>query len=160
MADSIIEIKKRHYALPFSEIKNTDEIANLYISTKNRINEKLVSNNFSKNMINHVNGFSKNNYTCSYYQEEGLLNLSQKHLPDCLKLYHHNIASFHKNKLALIAFLKCLKLQFDIICLTEIRKCTIGIIEKEFPNFHIYIDNPTLAKGGVALLLKKISLIT
>ena len=87
MADSIIEIKKRHFALPFSEIKNTDEIANLYISTKNRINEKLVSNNFSKNMINHVNGFSKNNYTCSYYQEEGIFNLPLKHLADCLKLY-------------------------------------------------------------------------
>ena len=47
-------------------------------------------------MIKHVNGFSKNNYTCSYYQEEGIYNLSQKHLPECLMLYHHNIASFHK----------------------------------------------------------------
>ena len=37
MADSIIEIKKRHYALPFSEIKNTDEIANLYISSQLKI---------------------------------------------------------------------------------------------------------------------------
>ena len=112
-------------------------------------------------MIKHVNGFSKNNYTCSYYQEEGLFNLSRKHLPDCLKLYHHNISSFQKNKLTLIPFLKSLKIQFDIICLTEIRKSSIGILVKEFPNFHIFIDNPTLAKGGVALLRKtKINNIT
>ena len=106
-------------------------------------------------MIKHVNGFSKNNYTCSYYQEEGLFNLSRKHLPDCLKLYHHNISSFQKNSSTLIAFLKSLKIQFDIICLTETRKSHTSIIENEFTNFHVFLDNPTLEKGGVALLLRK-----
>ena len=66
MADSKKETMKRHFSLPFSSAKNTDEIAALYKSTKNRINEKLESNNFSKNMFKHFNGFSKKNYTCIY----------------------------------------------------------------------------------------------
>ena len=49
----------------------------------------------------------------------------------------------------------CLKFKFDIICLTETRKTNIGIIDKEFPDYHIFIDNPSTAKGGVVLLIRK-----
>ena len=84
--------------LPFRIDVNDYDITEIpFESAKNRITEKLKLNNFSMNMTKHVNGFSKNNYTCSYYQEEVINNLSHKHLPDCIKLYHHNIASFHKN---------------------------------------------------------------
>ena len=82
-------------------------------------------------------------------------NLSKIHLPDSLKIIHVNIDSFSSKGLNLAAYLKCLKFQFNIICLTEIRFSTIGIIQKEFPNFDIYIDNPLIAKGGVAILLRK-----
>ena len=60
-----------------------------------------------------------------------------------------------KNGTELTFLLHCLKFKFDIICLTETRYTNIGIIDKEFPDFHIYLDNPTTAKGGVALLLRK-----
>ena len=56
--------------------------------------------------------------------------------------------------MSLSSYLKCLKFKFNIICLTEIRFTTVGLIQKEFPNFDIYIDNPTIAKGGVAILLR------
>ena len=141
--------------LPFESMASDAELIELFESVRDKVIKSLESNNFSKNMIKHVNGFSKNNYTCGYYQENGIYNLSKKHLPDCLKAYHHNIASFNKNGAALSAFLKCLNLKFDIICLSEIRKCTIGIIDKEFPDYHIYIDNPTLNKGGIALLIRR-----
>ena len=77
------------------------------------------------------------------------------YLPDCLKIFHLNLASFTKNGSHLSFYLKTLNLKFDIICLTEIRKTNIGIINKEFPDYHIFIDNPETAKGGVALLLRK-----
>ena len=51
--------------------------------------------------------------------------------------------------------MQCLKLKFDVICLTETRFTNIGIIDKEFPDYHIFIDNPSTSKGGVALLLRK-----
>ena len=141
-------------ALPFQRC-STFLISEMYLTAKNKLFETLEANKFNKNKIKLVNAFSKNNYTCGYFQEESLSNLSKKHLPDCLKIFHLNMESFNKNGADLAAYLKSLKIRFDIICLTEIRKCTIGIIDKEFPNFHIFIDNPTLAKGGVALLLRK-----
>ena len=39
--------------------------------------------------------------------------------------------------------------------MTETRFTSSSLINKEFPDFHIFIDNPTTAKGGVALLLRK-----
>ena len=106
-------------------------------------------------MIKHVNGFSKDNYTCGYFQENSILNLLKKHLPDCLKMIHQNIVSFNKNGLHFSFYLKYLSINFDIICLTEIGRTTEGIINKEFPDHHIYIDDTKTTKGGVALLLRK-----
>ena len=141
-------------ALPFENC-NSFMISQLFQSKKSMVLESLEANNFSKNIIKLVNGFSKNNYTCGYYQEESINNLSQKHLPDCLKIFHLNIVSFSKNGSKLSSYLKCLKFKFDIICLTEIRKTHIGIIDKEFNEFHIYTDIPQLNSGGVAILLRK-----
>ena len=106
-------------------------------------------------MLKHVNGFSKDNYTCGYYQENSIHNLLKKHLPDCLKMFHQNIASFNKNGTHLSFYLKYLRINFDIICLTEIGRTNIGIIDKEFPDHYIFIDYTTTSKGGVALLLRK-----
>ena len=147
-------IKKLGKALPF-QICSDFEISQLSISGRNRILEMLEANNFSRNMIKHVNGFSKNNYTCNYYQENSIQNLYKKHLSDSLKIFHLNIESFKANSRELSSYLKCLSFKFDIICLTEIRKTSVGIINKEFPDFDIFIDNPVLAKGGVAILLRK-----
>ena len=118
--------------LPFETVISDAVLIEMFETAKDKVIKSLESNNFSENMIKHVNGFSKNNYTCGYYQENGLYNLSKKHLPDCLKAYHHNIDSYNTNGPALAAFLKCLNLKFDIICLSDIRKCFFGIIEKSF----------------------------
>jgi len=117
-------------------------ISQTYLTNKNKILDDLESNNFSKNMLNLVNGFSKDNYTCGYFQEESINNLAKNHLPHCLKIFHLNIVSFNKNGSNLAAYLKCLKFKFDIICLTEIRENNLGIIENEFQDYHIHIDNP------------------
>ena len=130
-------------------------LSQMFLSSKDKILEKLENNNFTKNMIKHVNGFSKDNYTCSYYDDMGITNLYKKHIPSCLKMFHVNIESFYQHGTELSVYLKCLSLEFDIICLTEIRHTTAGIIEKDFPDFHIFIDDPSTAKGGVALLLRK-----
>ena len=141
-------------ALPFHSCSQFS-LSQLFQTGKSKVIESLEANNFSKNMIKHVNGFSKNNYTCGYFEEDSAFNLTKKHLPDSLKVIHVNIDSFSSKGLNLSAYLKCLKFQFNIICLTEIRFSTIGIVQKEFPDFDIYIDNPTIAKGGVAILLRK-----
>ena len=130
-------------------------ISQLFISSTEKVLDKLMDNDFSKSMIKHANSISNNNYTCNYYDEEAIHNLSKKHLPDSLKIYHANIESFNTKGTEVNFFLHCLKFKFDIICLTETRKTNIGIIDKEFPDYHIFIDNPSTAKGGVVLLIRK-----
>ena len=140
--------------LPFSNCSNFT-ISQLFQTAKNNILETLQNNSFSKNTIQLVNGFSKDNYTCNYYHEESINDLSRKHSAKSLKVFHLNIESFGKNSTELISNLECLNFTFDIICLTEVRRTNIGLIEMVFPDYLIYLDNPTTAKGGVALLLKK-----
>ena len=143
-----------HKELPFHG-SSSYEIIKLFQTEKDLLFERLANNNFSKNMLKHVNGFSKDNYTCGYFQEKSIQNLLKKHLPNCLKIIHQNVVSFNKNGTHFAFYLKYLNINFDIICLTEIGRTNLGIIDKEFPDHHIFIDHTTTAKGGVALLLRK-----
>ena len=140
--------------LPFFNCSNFT-ISQLFQTAKNNILETLQNNSFSKNTIQLVNGFSKDNYTCNYYHEESINDLSRKHSAKSLKVFHQNIESFGKNSNELISNLDCLNFTFDIICLTEVRRTSLALIEMVFPDYLIYLDNPATAKGGVALLLKK-----
>ena len=149
-----ISYKTLDRALPFFGC-TSNQLINLLKTTKEDILQLLENNDFSRNMLQHVNGFSKDNYTCGYFLDNSLRNLLRKHLTDCFKSFHLNLVSFRKNGKDLVSYLKTLSCIFDIICITETRKTNIGIIEKEFPDHHIFLDNPTTAKGGVALLLRK-----
>ena len=128
--------------LPFHGF-SPNQIISLFQSEKDELFEKLANNNFSRNMLKQVNGFSKGNYTCGYYQENSIINLLKKHLPDCLKMFHQNIVSFNKNGLHFSFYLKYFSINFDIICLTEIGCTSMDIINKEFPDHYIFIDNTT-----------------
>ena len=134
-------------SLPFAKC-STFFVSQLFLSDKNEVLNKLKANNFTKNMIKHVNGFSKNNYTCNFYDKTSIHNLSKKHLPNSLKIFHLNIESFSANRGELSVLFKCLNISFDIICLTETRHTNIGLIHKDFPDFHIYLDNPPNTRGS------------
>ena len=150
MSENVLDFSE----LPFFEC-TYDIVTEMFETPKNCILERLKNNSFSKNMIKLVNGFSKDNYTCSYYQEESINELSKKHSANSLKVFHHNINSFGKNSTELIANLECLKFSFDIICLTEVRRTSIGIINMVFTDHHIFLENPDTAKGGVALMIRQ-----
>ena len=154
-----ISFKALNSALPFHNF-SPNQIVELFQSKKDNLFEILEKNNFSKDMLKHVNGFSKDNFTCGYFQENSFLNLLNKHLPEGLKAFHLNIVSFKKNGVPLSHYLKSLNTIFDIICLTEIRQHEVGMFIKEFPDHHIFIDKPVSdlnksTKGGVALILRK-----
>ena len=124
-------------SLPFANC-STFFLSQLFLSDKNIVLNKLKANNFTKNMIKHVNGFSKNNYTCNYYDKTSIQNLSRKHLPNSLKIFHQNIESFSANRGELSVFFKCLNISFDIICLTETRHTNIGLTHKDFPISYLH----------------------
>ena len=95
-------------ALPFVSCSPAS-ISEMYQTDMQKLWENLENNCFKKNMLKLVNGFSKNNYTCGYYQEMSIKNLANSHMPTCLKIFHLNIISFSKNGLNLSVFIECLK---------------------------------------------------
>ena len=130
--------------LPFFNCSNF-VISQFFQTPKNNLLELLKNNSFSQNMIKLVNVFIKDNFNCKYYQESSINDLAKKHSINSLKVFHHNIDSFGKNNSELISNLECLNFSFDIICLTEVRKTKSEIINMVFPDYHIFLDNPTTA---------------
>ena len=106
-------------------------------------------------MLKHANDISKDNYKCKYYDESNIDSLVKQHHESALKATHANISSIAKNGLDLAAYLTSLKINFDIIMLTETRQTTVGIIEFYFPDYEIYLDNPNSLKGGACILIRK-----
>ena len=68
---SIIDRSK---ALPFYTLSSFS-LSQLFQTGKSKVLETLEENNFSRNMIKHVNGFSRNNFTCNCLEEESIHNL-------------------------------------------------------------------------------------
>ena len=99
---------ERSKALPFF-LLSPFTLSQFFQTGKSEVLENLKGNNFSKSMIKHVNGFSKNNFTCNYFEEESIHQLSKKHMSDCLKVFHVNIESFASKGNELSTYLKCLK---------------------------------------------------
>ena len=131
--------------LPFFNCSNF-VISQFFQTPKNNLLELLENKSFSQNMIKLVNGFTKDNYTCNYYQGGSINDLAKKYSVNSLKVFHHNIDSFGKNNSELVSNLECLNFSFDIICLTEVRNTTTGIINMVLPDYHIFLDNPDTAK--------------
>ena len=117
--------------------------------------EKLENNNFSKEMIKHVNKISKDNYGCKYYDKNNINSVKNHHHNSALKVFHINISSIEKHGLELVSYLKHLNINYDIIMLTETRETTVDIINLYFPNYDIFLKNPDSPKGGACILIAK-----
>ena len=119
---------------------------------KKHLIEKLENNNFSKEMIKHISKFSKNNYSCKYYDKDNINSLSNSHHTSALKVIHININSIGKHGLELASYLEHLNINYDVIMLTETRETSVGIVKMHFPNYDIFIKNPDSPKGGACIL--------
>ena len=126
-----------------------------FLTIKNKMLNRFKDNNFNKEMIQYVNGFSKNNYTCDYYSEERFKSLFNHHQTNPMKAFHANIGSFDAKSIELAAYLKSLKHTFQVIALTEIGQTTKEFIELIFPDYEIYMVEAPSTRGGVALLVLK-----
>ena len=106
-------------------------------------------------MLKHMNKISKDNYKCKYYDSNNIQSLIKLHQESALKAFHVNISSIAKNGLDLTCYLEELKINFDIIMLTETRQTTPGYIEFLFPEYDIFLDNPKTLKGGACIIVRK-----
>lgn len=106
-------------------------------------------------MIQCVNWFSKDSYTCDYFIDEKFNSVFKHYQRNSLKFFHASIGSFYKNKFELASHLKSLKCTFQIIALTELDQTTKEFIEQIFYNYEIFLDEAPPIKGGAALLVPK-----
>ena len=130
-------------------------ISSQYQSGKNRLIEKLENNNFSKEMFKNINKFTKDNYSCKYYDANNINALKKSHHRSALKVIHININSIAKHGTELSSYLDYLNINYDIIMLTETRETTIGIINMYFPNYDIFIKKTNSPNGGACILTAK-----
>ena len=71
-------------------------ISSQYQTGKKGLIEKLENNNFSKDMIKHVNKFTKDNYSCKYYDKNNINSLKNYHHKSALKVIHVRIKGLAK----------------------------------------------------------------
>ena len=89
-----------------------------YLTDKKHVIQKLENNNFSKEMIKHISKFTKENYSCKYYDKNNINPLINNHHKSALKVFHINISSIGKPGLEPSSYLESLNINYDIIMLT------------------------------------------
>ena len=82
--------------LPFPKC-SPFSISSQYQTGRKHLIEKLENNNFSKDMIKHINKFTKDNYSFKYYDKNNLNSLKNHHHRSALKVIHININSISKH---------------------------------------------------------------
>ena len=113
------------------------------------------STDFFKEISEYTSTFTADNFKCKYYNEQQFNSTFPQNLPNSLRVFHLNIRSFSLHQFELVAFLNCLKIEFDIILLTETGLISQSLIEREFPDFILYADPPKTKKGGAGILIRK-----
>ena len=83
--------------LPFSSCSNY-RIIKECLSTSENLIEIFKNNEFATQMKKNIATFTKENYTCDYYNHSSLTKVINSHSENSLKVIHLNIRSFETNK--------------------------------------------------------------
>ena len=138
--------------LPFNSCSNYQIIRECLKTSENLI-EIFKQNEFANQMKQISDTFTKDNYTCDYYNQSSLSKVINVHHESSLKIIHINIRSFEKNKFKLFYYLNTLKCQFDIIFLTETGKVNIEWAESIFKGYKFLNEPPSSKIGGAGMLI-------
>ena len=124
------------------------------ITNKDKILELFENNAFVSQCYELIEGLSRENYSCRYYNEQKFNSMISKHKKNSLKTFHLNIRSVNKHCHELKAFLSCLNCNFDLILLTEIGNINEKLIEEVFDNYSLCYNKSTSKKGGAGILIR------
>ena len=138
--------------LPFFSCSNY-QIIRECLSTSENLLEIFKNNEFASQMKKIIDAFTKDNYTCNYYNHSNLQNVVKAHSENSLKIIHINIRSFETNKFKLFYYLNTLKCKFDIIFLTETGKVNIEWAESIFKGYKFINEPPSSKIGGAGMLI-------
>ena len=144
--------------LPFSHLSSY-AVANLFESSSNRLDEILKESGLKdliKKDIDPSNLLPLDEIGCDYYTEEKFNLLCTGNKLD-VSFFHQNIRSLPKNAGSLHSYLSCLKMQFDVIMLSEIGQKNIPMMKHVFKDYEFeYRTPPNNPRGGVALFVRSI----
>ena len=101
--------------LPFQKCSNA-QIQYEYSSERETLYEKFNNSQFLLDIADHVNSFTTDNYKCNFY-DINRFNSTFNSNNDNLKICHLNIRSINLDKHELLAYLTCLKSNFNAILL-------------------------------------------
>ena len=125
-----------------------------YISNTEKFLKTFENNTFTNECRRFIEGLTKDNFSCKYYNENKFNSMIPKHQNSSLKIFHLNIRSLNKHCHVLKAYLSCLNSNFDIILLTEIGHANKQLIEKVFTEYTLYYDLSKSKKGGAGILVR------
>ena len=123
--------------LPFSNC-SVDQIEQEFLGEKKTLYEKYSNSKFFKDMAEFTNTISSNNYSCNYYDINSFNSKFTRASSSYLKMCHINIRSINLHKHELIAYLECLKYNFDIILLTECGHALVQNVEECFSDYNLF----------------------
>ena len=138
--------------LPFFSCSDYQIIRECLSTSKNLI-EIFKNNEFATQMKKIIDTFTKENYTCNYYNQSSLTKVINAHSKKSLKTIHINIRSFETNKFKLFYYLNTLKCKFDIFFLTETGKVNIEWVESIFKGYKFFNEPPSSKVGGAGILI-------
>ena len=124
-------------------------------NSKDKFLERYRNNRFNNDIIKQMRETSRINNMCDYYDEQGADYILSKHKKYSLKAYHLNLSSIDLHKYELIASLKCIQNEFNIILLTEVGKTSAEDIQLVFKDYDIFLDPAITSRGGAAILIKR-----
>ena len=125
-------------------------------SAKNRIFQRYDESNLVKVLKNNVpdHALGELEIDSKYYEDEQFNNKFGMQ-PTCLSVFHVNIRKLGKHRSQLVAYLSCLKHQFDVIILTEIGIDAFHYMSQTFENCMQFFQLPKLNEyGGVGIFVR------
>ena len=143
-----------NYVAPFHSLSNY-QLESIFLSTKDRVKQYLLENKFQKHLEKINNNGVTNKLTCNYYNEDQFVDTFRKENRKNISVFHINISSLSKHHLMLLAYLKCLKHNFDVIFLSEIGHQNADQFAYILDDYNFdFVPSPT-NKGGVGIFFKK-----
>ena len=143
-----------NYEAPFSALSNY-QLESVFCSVRERVNMFLMNNKFEMHIEKLANEeIYDSKLSCQYFDEDqfnSTLNVTDVNL----SVFHLNIRSLSKHYVELLAYLDCLKNEFDIIILTEIGKNNLDSLSNIMPDYNFDFVPSTTSKGGVGIFFSK-----
>ena len=140
--------------LPFYKVTDF-ELCELCECSKDHFSNRLIENGIKDYVLQHC--LIDSDFSFNYYNENKLNSeIRKKQSTMGLSVFHLNIRSLNHNHQKLILYMETLKIQFDIIVLSELWSYNISFYQHVMDGYAFVYDLPKATNiGGIGMFVKK-----